>query len=303
MNRFRILEPRERHGAWKAGLPHFSTRRDSRARRSSPSPRFRPSLPPSAGPGCLEAKALPASPSLPQVEPAPAPVPGTRFRLSFGLVLVLLALLGFLFLVAGCSTPTKSLTVFTGSYRPTNIQRAAPTLPESMRRLAVLPMVFQRESPNAIAGTEMLEPVLEAELAKTKKFEIVVVTPEALRQITGELRWAAEDPLPQPLLQKLKQEFGCDAVLFRRLTVYRPYPPLAIGWSLKLVDAQNGKIWWAADEVFDADQPSVVIGARRYQQQIDFASSPADDSARILNSPQGVGPYAARALLATLPDR
>ena len=188
-------------------------------------------------------------------------------------------------------------------YQPTNIHRQSPVLPDAMRRVAILPMVFRANDSDSTAGAWTLEPVLNSELTKTKKFELVVISPEQLRQICGQSRYAVEDPLPRLFLQKLHDATGCDAVLFRRLTEFRPYPPLAIGWSLKLVELQTGKIWWAADEVFDADQPGVVSGARRYQQQMDFALSPADDSTRILNSPLGFGHYAASTLLATLPER
>jgi hypothetical protein len=207
-------------------------------------------------------------------------------------------------ILTGCSTPSPPNQPPDGTfYIPSNVHRAAPVLPDTLRRVAVLPLVCDTANSEAIAGAAALEPVLNSELVKTKKFELLFVSGETLREITGRSQWAAEEPLPKDFLEKLRASLGCDAVVFRRLTEYRPYPPVAVGWSLKLVDTQNATIWWAADEVFDADRPSVVNGARRYQRQVDYAAGGSEDTARILNSPRTFGHYAASTLLATLPER
>jgi hypothetical protein len=205
--------------------------------------------------------------------------------------------------LAGCSSPPPPKAADGAYYWPANFHRRAPRLPDSIRRVAVLPTVFDTASPDATAGAAALEPVLNTELAKTRKFELLFVSGKMLREITGRPVWSAEEPLPKDFLEKLHASLGCDAVVFRRLTVYRAYPPMAVGWSLKLVETPAATIWWAADEVFDADQPAVVNGARRYQKQVDFASGAADDSGRVLNSPRTFGHYAASVLLGTLPER
>ena len=92
-------------------------------------------------------------------------------------------------------------------------------------------------------------------------------------------------------------------VLFSRLTQYRAYPPLIVGWSLKLVDVKTASVVWAVDEVFDASNESVNNAARRYLlQQLPETSTPMD-SRSILNSPRRFGHFSANQVMATLPDR
>jgi hypothetical protein len=116
---------------------------------------------------------------------------------------------------------------------------------------------------------------LAAELAKTKAFELVVITPQQLRQWTGRPGWTPEEKLPEKFFDRLRESAGCDGVLFCQLTLYRPYKPIAIGWNMRLVGIQGLKSWWSIDEVFDAGSPAVVNAARRYgQSHLEQASIP-----------------------------
>ena len=59
---------------------------------------------------------------------------------------------------------------------------------------------------------------------------------------------------------------------------------------------------WAADEVFDAGDPSVSNAARRFQRNQQM-SEPHADSHTVLVSPRMFGQYALASLLATIPGR
>ena len=80
-------------------------------------------------------------------------------------------------------------------------------------------------------------------------------------------------------------------------------PPLAVGWSLKLVDARQRRIVWAVDEVFDAGKPAVASSARGYYARSIYEQATLRDSNGILGSPRWFGQYAAAAALETLPAR
>jgi hypothetical protein len=221
-------------------------------------------------------------------------------------VLAVLGQLLALWLLVGCSTSSAPLIedqVTGPSFQPVNVHRLADQLPPTIRRVAILPMVARNETVGATGGVALFEPVLDDELTKTRKFELVVLSTKQLHDLSGAMRLAAEEELPQKILQAIHEQLGCDAVLFRRLTAYRAYPPMSVGWSLKLVSTRDATIWWAADEVFDCDQPTVVNGARRYQKQMDAGGTPSGDSMRILNTPTLFGHYAAATLFATLPRR
>jgi hypothetical protein len=94
-----------------------------------------------------------------------------------------------------------------------------------------------------------------------------------------------------------------DAVLFSRLTQYRAYEPLAVGWRLKLFDTAEPQVLWAVDEVFDARVPEVAAAARRYAQQHPDAGPSVQDAQGVLLSPRRFGRYAASAVVETLPGR
>jgi hypothetical protein len=189
------------------------------------------------------------------------------------------------------------------AYQPSNVHRAAEQLPPTLKRVAMLPLAVSAPATDADMIRESLEPILHAELGKLTRFEIRLVKPESLQLWTGKPRWTTADPLPPDFFQRLRQETGCDGVLFAQVTTYRAYPPLVLGWQWQLVDVEGPNIWWAVDEVFDAGEPAVANGARRYH--LAHATTPRSmtDPGAILNSPRHFGRYTANALVATCPGR
>jgi hypothetical protein len=193
--------------------------------------------------------------------------------------------------------------VLGSSYVPANVHSRDPLLPNTLRRVAVLPVTTASDQAELQAGAEALEPILWTELNKLKRFEVQPITPAQLVSWTGRPAWRAQERLPSGLLDKARMELGCDALLFVELTTYRAYPPLAVGWNLRLVDGGTSPVLWAGEEIFDAGVPAVVNGARRYQQQQATDSKPLADSMGILNSPRRFGQYTLHTLLGTMPGR
>jgi hypothetical protein len=202
-----------------------------------------------------------------------------------------------------CSSLKLDDQVIGPSYQPSNTYARQPVLPQELRRVAVLPMTAGGEASALQTGCSMLEPFLIEELNKTKRFEVLQVSRAHLQSWTGKPAWTAEEPLPAGFFDKLKKELGCDSVLFCRLTGFRPYRPLAVGFNMKLVDGGSSPFLWSADEFFDAGRPEVVNAARRYWQQHVRDVRPLTDSMGILGSPRQFGQYAISALVATMPTR
>lgn len=205
-------------------------------------------------------------------------------------------------LLSGCAANMPCDMPLGASYHPANTFVLSATLPPTIKRVVVLPLVSDDQYENLTAGREALEPVLLAELAKTRRFEITHPSADCLRVCTGRSTWSGEEPLPASFFASLRETLGCDAVLFCRLTVFRGYAPLAIGWRMRLVDARTRDTLWAADEVFDAGQPAVRAGARRYQIAELRTPAGCPEEWIIRNSPRQFGQYAAARLLATLPN-
>jgi hypothetical protein len=207
-------------------------------------------------------------------------------------------------LITGCHTvATPSDLVRGKGYKPENIYAESPALPKNIRRVVVLPLVCDENNAVMNDGRVSLEPVLVSELIKTKKFEVVTSDTGFLKNRAGRADWSSEEILSPDIFALLRENSACDAVLFARLTVFRAYPPLQIGWRLRLVNAETGRTIWAADEVFDGGEPSVKDGARRHQLIAERDPSGAPNEWFIQNSPEKFGQYTVASLFSTLPAR
>ena len=213
------------------------------------------------------------------------------------LVVVVLTLLS-----AGCRIKPITDPIVGPDYVVSNVFRKSETLPGQVRRVAVLPVSYRESNANFVSGKQSLEPVLASELTKASRFESFLVDPTQLKQWTGRDHWDAYEALPPNLFKVLLEKTGADAVLFTTLTEYKPYPPVTIGWRMKLV-APDADILWAVDELFDASQVAVSNAARQYERDHVRSNSALEDSRSILLTPTRFGQYTLDAVLGTLPNR
>ncbi|MGD1085892.1 MAG: hypothetical protein ABSA47_14240 [Verrucomicrobiota bacterium] len=207
-------------------------------------------------------------------------------------------------LAAGCAgRPIDPAHLADLHYKPSNYYSKSKVLDPAIRRVAVLPITTVSDTETFKHGADELQEILGPELEKTKRFDVVVVSGEQLRQWTGQETWQADEPLPPDFFAKLREGCGCDAVFFAQLIRYHPYQPVAVGWKLALCQPGESKPVWAADEVFDAGDAEVANAARQYSGRQVYIEGPLDDPAAILGSPSRFGQYSLSALLATLPQR
>lgn len=219
-------------------------------------------------------------------------------------LMAMLALAGLCLALTGCSTISRTTAGLIGpEYHPDNFYRFAPVLTDDLRRIAVLPLACDEQRSELVDSRDALESVLFGELVKTKKFEVVKISPQNTQRLSGRERWAGTEAISTNFLASLRDNYGCDAVLFNELTDLHSYVPLAIGWRLKLVDVRSGEILWASDELFNAGQPGVLAGIRRYQRQEQHISGISGEEWAFLNSPRRFGQYSVAQLLNTLPVR
>jgi hypothetical protein len=210
--------------------------------------------------------------------------------------------LGVVGLFCACDTPAIKLSK-QAHYKPSNIYCMSPALDPEFRRVAILPMTTLQPTEAFQAGVDSLQPLLHAELEKAKRFEMIVVTPEQLQNWTGQRVWRADEQLPPDFFDRLREETGCQGVLFDQLTRYQPYQPVAVGWKLTLVSNKEHQIYWAADEVFDAGDDGVANAARSYESGHVITQSPIPDPNAILSSPSRFGQFTLHELLTTMPQR
>ena len=53
-------------------------------------------------------------------------------------------------------------------------------------------------------------------------------------------------------LLAIRETLKCDGVLLGTVTEYRPYPHMAVGLRLKLLDLRDGQLVWAIEQVWDS---------------------------------------------------
>lgn len=191
----------------------------------------------------------------------------------------------------------------TAPYKPTNVYLRQATLPQSIRRVAVLPLPRLPGSMQQADESEWLGAVWVAELGKRGLFELIPVSHDVLQAFTGRSAWAAEDELPLDFFKRLSQATGCDAVMFASLTAFQSYPPLRVGWKARLVDCSEHQTWWSVDEQFDAGSDAVAAAAVAYARADLNLPNPLLADSGVLHSPRRFAQYAAHAIAATLPHR
>jgi hypothetical protein len=201
--------------------------------------------------------------------------------------------------LSGCATDPLASCVAGADYRPSNVYTDEAPLPARLRRVAVLPLTFAGEHAESEYGRDTLEPVLIEEFRRTRQFEVVPISRDQLLRWTGRTAWTGEERLPQDFFEKLYAATDADGVMFCRLTQYHAYEPLAVGWRLRLINMDDLRTVWAADEVFDARQSDVAKSARRFAH----CEPAAADSRGILVSPRHFTQYTLCELFKTLPAR
>ena len=188
-------------------------------------------------------------------------------------------------------------------FTPSNVYRAHQSFPADWRRVAILPIAAADNRAQSNAGEETLSSAISRELGKQMAFEVVVLSPEAVKRITGRARWHADDPIPLALLAYVRDQKACQGLILPELTQYQAYGPLQIGWKMKLIDTREASVFWAFDQVFDSGVGSVATAARRFAQDHHAEVNALGDYQLILSSPSRFGEYTLSAAFSTLPSR
>lgn len=208
-------------------------------------------------------------------------------------------------LLAGCETlpNTKPDGARTGPfYTPTNV-RAAERLPESVRRIVLLPCAAAQ--PRLTEKTLLdIDRALATGLTRSARAEISTLDRETLTRLSGRPQLLSTDLLAPDFLTRVAAHTGADAVVFVDVTAYSPYPPLVLGLRARLVEIKETEALWNFDDIVSAADPSVANSARaRALQATANRATPGDRSHAVLQNPAAFADYVADTLWATLPPR
>ncbi|HVU31940.1 MAG TPA: hypothetical protein VHE61_00800 [Opitutaceae bacterium] len=214
-----------------------------------------------------------------------------RISLSLGLLTLIL-------LSAGCMTPAINDEARVGPFfHPKNV--VSDLTLGGVRRVVLLPVWGGQGVPEESAAS--LDPVFRQALQDQNRFEIVAPSRQEFLSRFGAEALSSTAALPHDFMSTLKRVYGADAVMFVDITVYRPYPPLALGIRGKLATVNAPHLIWAFDNVYSADNPEVAAGARHYFLHSGNQDVPGDLTPAILQSPSRFATYASHSAFATLP--
>jgi hypothetical protein len=205
--------------------------------------------------------------------------------------------------LAGCDTLPKADGARTGPfYAPANV-RGVARLPETLRRVALLPCA--PADPRLTEDTLLdLDRILATALTRAARAEVTPLGRDAFARLAGRPRLLSTGMLPTDLLARVSAATGADAILLVDATAYSPYPPLALGLRARLIDAKTGEPLWNFDNVVSTTDATVVNSARAHAlRRTPAAGAPGDLSHAILQNPLAFADYVADAAWATLPPR
>ena len=151
----------------------------------------------------------------------------------------------------------KKLPPF-GHYRSAELDK------QSISKILIVPFSY-RDGPEKIATT--ITETFAVELGKAGLFQIMnpSVKPTGLMDASDVL-WD-RGVIDVDLLLKAREKYGIEAVLFGKITNYKPYIPLVLGMKITMISVLSGNTLWSIDGDFDSDQKEVVDLAKSYYKK------------------------------------
>lgn len=65
-------------------------------------------------------------------------------------------------------------------------------------------------------------------------------------------------------LLEMRKTLKCDAAMIGSVTSYKPYPHMAIGLQLRIIDLTDGELLWALEQVWDTTDKTTGHRMRKY---------------------------------------
>jgi hypothetical protein len=169
-------------------------------------------------------------------------------RKSWGIILLLLVVI-----LSGCRTHSSSAPVSDYYYLNPNNKLI------TIGRVAIVELDNDSSYPQISADVTQ---ALYQALQKRQVFGLTVV-----RQHDPSWRSLQLDRDSTYTLEKLlaiREALRCDGVLLGTVTEYRPYPHMAVGLRMKLLDLRGGQLQWALEQVWDSADKTIEKRIKSY---------------------------------------
>jgi len=157
-------------------------------------------------------------------------------RKSWGIILLLLVVV-----LSGCRTHSASVPVSNYYYLNPNNKL------NTIGRVAIVELDNDSSYPQI--STDVTQALYQA-LQKRQVFGLTVVRQHDPSWRSLQLDWDSTYTLEQ--LLAIREALKCDGVLHGTVTEFRPYPHMAVGLRMKLLDLRDGQLQWALEQVWDS---------------------------------------------------
>jgi len=138
--------------------------------------------------------------------------------------------------LCGCATEPVKLRHFLSSER------------ELLGVTRVVFIEFSQDTGYASETRSMTEAVFRSLQHKDFHIDVMRPTDPACRDLNMD-QWEA---FSIGQLDEIRQSLKCDAVLFGRMTDFKPYPKLQVGLFMKLINLRSGELVWAIEHIWDS---------------------------------------------------
>lgn len=169
-------------------------------------------------------------------------------KIKNGMLLLLFAVL-----FSGCRTQSPSAPVTNHYYRNPN------------KKLVFLGRAAIVELQNDSSYPQISSDITESLYQALQKRQVVGLT--LIRQndpVWRNLQLEQNSTYSFEQLVSIREALKCDGVLVGTVTEYRPYPHMAVGLRLKLLDLRDGQLIWALEQIWDSADKTTEKRIKNY---------------------------------------
>ena len=145
---------------------------------------------------------------------------------------------------------------------------STPASKEVSKNLAAIKSVCLVELENRTAYPPVSEDVTEQlyqALQKKQRFTLSLLKDSDPAWATLEVK--PDQPYTLEQLLQARKLLGTDAILTGMITSYSPYPHMAMGLKLKLIDLRTGQSVWAIEQMWDSADKNTQERLKKYFEQ------------------------------------
>lgn len=166
------------------------------------------------------------------------------------------------FAFAGCKSPEKVTESSKYYYLNPNSNIT------NIGRIAIVEL--QNDSSYPQMSNDITESLFQA-LQKKQVFGLTIVRQRDALWKSLQLEPDMTYTLDQ--MAAIRQTLKCDGVLIGTITDFKPYPHMAVGLRLKLIDLTSGDLLWALEQIWNSSDKVTAQKIKRYFKETKSSSS------------------------------